>query len=282
MVTKTFLGLGPHGFHRVAYYEWGDPEDSRVVVCAHGLTRTGRDFDALAGNLGDRYRVACPDMPGRGQSAWLSHPPDYGYPVYLADAAALIARLGAERLDWVGTSMGGLIGMMLAAQPGTPIRRLILNDVGPFIPQGAVERIAAYVGTDPRFPDRGALESYLRRVHAPFGPLTDDQWHHLAEHSARPIRDGTLALHYDPSIGAAFRDVPPQDVDLWAVWDAVRCPVLVLRGAQSDLLTRQTAEEMAHRGPGATVVELTGVGHAPALVDPGQIEIVRSWLVAGS
>jgi len=282
MVTMSFRGLGLHGFHRVAYHEWGSAESGRAVVCVHGLTRTGRDFDALAGALADRFRVACPDMPGRGLSEWLPHPLDYGYPVYLADAAALIARLGVEQVDWVGTSMGGLIGMMLAAQPGTPIRRLVLNDVGPFIPKPAVERIAGYVGTDPRFSDLAAVEAYLREVHAPFGALSDAQWRHLAEHSVRRLPDGTWALHYDPGIGAAFRGVPLQAVELWPVWDAVRCPVLVLRGEHSDLLTREIAAEMAARGPKATVVEVAGAGHAPALMDSGQIETIRSWLSAGS
>lgn len=281
-MTRTLRGLGPHGFHRVAYHEWGDPGNPRVVVCAHGLTRNGRDFDALAAALADRYRVACPDLPGRGLSEWLPRPGDYTYPVYLGDMVALFARLGGETVDWVGTSMGGLVGMMLAAQPGTPIRRLVLNDVGPFLPKAALERIGEYVGADPRFADFGALEGYLRRVHAPFGPLTGEQWRRLAKHSARPLPDGTLALHYDPAIGEAFRAAPPQDVDLWAVWDAVRCPVLVLRGAESDVLPRETAEEMGRRGPRGRLVELPGVGHAPALLEPGQLETVCSWLSEGA
>lgn len=281
MVTRAFLGLGPHGFHRVAYHEWGEPASPRVAVCVHGLTRTGQDFDDLAGALAGvaGYRVACPDLPGRGESAWLPRPEDYAYPVYLSDLTALLARLDAEAVDWVGTSLGGLLGLMLAAQPGSPIRRLVLNDVGPFLPKAALERIGAYVGTDPRFESLGALEAYLRHVHAPFGPLTDEQWRRLAEKSARRLPDGAWALHYDPAIGAAVRAVPPQDVDLWTLWDAVRCPVLVLRGAESDVLLRETAEEMARRGPRARLVELPGVGHAPALLAPDQIGVVREWLV---
>ncbi|MDF1553120.1 MAG: alpha/beta hydrolase [Deferrisomatales bacterium] len=278
MVTKTLRGADPHGFHRVAYHEWGDPDCERVVVCAHGLTRNGRDFDALAKALSDCCRVVCPDMAGRGQSEWLSYPQDYGYPVYLGDAAALVARLGARRVDWVGTSMGGLIGMLLAANPGTPVRRLVLNDVGPFIPKRALERIAAYVGNAPAFHDLGSVEAYLREVHAPFGSLSDEQWRHLAEHSTRVLPDGTFALHYDPAIGTTLRAAPFQDVDLWAVWDAVRCPTLVLRGADSDLLMPEVAAEMARRGPRAQVVEVAGVGHAPALLAPDQIERIRSWL----
>jgi pimeloyl-ACP methyl ester carboxylesterase len=216
---------------------------------------------------------------GQRASAWLAEAADYGYPQYLADMTALIARLDVAAVDWVGTSMGGLIGMMLAAQPGTPIRRLVLNDIGPFIPKAALERIADYVGLDPRFEDLAALEAYLRRVHAPFGPLTEDQWRHLAEHSARPLDEGGFGLAYDPRIGDAFRgDKPLEDVDLWPVWDAVRCPVLVLRGAESDLLLADTAREMRRRGPRARVVELPGVGHAPALMADDQIAPVRDWL----
>ena len=281
MVTRAFLGLGPHGFHRVAYHEWGEPAGPRVAVCVHGLTRTGRDFDDLAGELAGAggYRVVCPDLPGRGESAWLPRPEDYAYPVYLADLAALLARLDAEAVDWVGTSLGGLLGLMLAAQPGSPIRRLVLNDVGPFLPKAALERIGAYVGADPRFESLDALESYLRQVHAPFGPLTAAQWRRLAERSARRLPDGAWALHYDPAIGAAVRAVPPQDVDLWTLWDAVRCPVLVLRGAESDVLLGETAEEMVRRGPRVRLVEFPGTGHAPALLAPDQIGVVRDWLL---
>jgi pimeloyl-ACP methyl ester carboxylesterase len=263
----------------LAYHEWGEAAKERVVVCVHGLTRNGRDFDVLARALGDRCRVLCPDMPGRGKSEWLARPLDYGFPLYLADAAALLVRVGAEQVDWVGTSMGGLIGMLLAAQPNSPIRRLVLNDVGPFIPKTALERISAYVGNDPRFTGLTELETYLREVHAPFGPLSDDQWHHLALHSARREPDGTFALHYDPAIGTAGRAAPAQDLDLWAEWDLVPCPVLVLRGAQSDVLSADTAAEMARRRPRAKVVEIDGVGHAPALMAPEQVAAVRDWLL---
>ncbi len=278
MKPGTVSTLGPHGFCRMAYAEWEGPEGSGTVVCVHGLTRTGRDFDFLARALTDRFRVVCPDVPGRGASDWLPAAEDYGYPVYLNALAALIARLGVEEVSWVGTSMGGLLGMMLAAQPGTPIRRLVLNDVGPWIPKAAVERIAAYVGSDPRFEDLPALEAHLREVHRPFGPLTDEQWRHLAEHSARRLPDGTLRLHYDPAIAAGFRAAPAQDVDLWGVWAGVRCPVLVLRGADSDLLLPETVAEMRGKGPPVDVVEFPGIGHAPALAAADQIDVIRAWL----
>jgi pimeloyl-ACP methyl ester carboxylesterase len=270
--------LGPHGFHRIAYYEWGDVANPRVVVCVHGLTRNGRDFDYLAQTLAPQFRVLCPDVAGRGSSEWLSHKADYGYPLYLSDMAALIARTGAERVDWVGTSMGGLIGMMLAAQPGSPIRRLLVNDVGPFIPKAALERLAAYVGKAPRFATLDEFERYLRTVMAPFGPLTDQQWRHLAEHSSRHYDDGSFGMGYDPAIGDAFAG-ELRDVVLWPVWDAISCATLVLRGKESDLLMPGTAEEMTRRGPKARLVEFDRIGHAPALMAEDQIAVVRDFLL---
>lgn len=280
MRTHSFKSLAPHGFHRVAYAEWGDPESSDIALCVHGLTRNGRDFDHLAAALQGERRVLCPDVAGRGRSEWLAAVEDYGYPTYCADMAALLARVGGEAVDWVGTSMGGLIGMMLAAQPGTPIRRLVMNDVGPFVPKEALERIAAYVGTDPHFASLGELERHLREIHAPFGPLTDEQWAHLAHCSVRELPDGAYALAYDPGIATAFKTRPLEDLDLWALWDNVRCPVLVLRGAESDLLLPDTARQMRERGPHAEVVELAGIGHAPALMEHSQIDTVRDWLLA--
>jgi pimeloyl-ACP methyl ester carboxylesterase len=270
--------LGPHGFHRVAYTEWGDPGDPRVVVCVHGLTRNGRDFDFLAQALAAQRRVLCPDVAGRGHSDWLTHEDDYSYPLYLSDMAALIARSGAEQVDWIGTSMGGLIGMMLAAQAHTPIRRLVVNDVGPFVPRASLERIAQYVGKAPAFADLDALERYLRQVSAPFGPLTDDQWRHLALHSSRRYDDGTITMGYDAGIANAFTG-ELKDVVLWPVWDAISCPTLLLRGAQSDLLLASTAQEMTQRGPRARMVEFEGIGHAPMLMAEDQIAVVREFLL---
>lgn len=279
MQTRTVLCLGPHGFHTLAYHLWGDPQADRVLVCAHGLTRTGRDFDALASHLAEFYRVACPDFPGRGGSEWLVHPEDYAYPLYLSDMAALLAHLDTRQVDWVGTSMGGLVGMMLAAQPGTPIRHLVLNDVGPLIPKEALARIAAYVGMAPRFATLAEAEAHLRQVHEPFGPLTDAQWHNLSVHSVRQLDDGSYTLHYDPGIAVPVREAPLEDISLWPVWEAVACPVLVLRGQDSDILPRAVAEEMLHRGPPCQLVEFPGIGHAPALLADDQIETVRDWLL---
>jgi len=279
MQSKTLLGLGPDSFHRFHYVEWGEPANPKVLVCVHGLTRNGRDFDYLAAALEADYRVICPDVVGRGRSEWLPHKANYGYPLYLADMTALLARSGAEQLDWVGTSMGGLIGMFLAAQPGTPIRKLVMNDVGPYIPKLGLERIAAYVGKPMRFGDLAEMERYLRVIAAPFGPLSDDQWRHLTVHSARQLENHEYTFAYDPGIAEPFKTAEIQDIDLWTVWDAVRSPVLVLRGTESDVLTHADAEAMSQRGPRARLVEFTGIGHAPALMAEAQIAVVRDWLL---
>ena len=278
MRERRLSCLGPHGFHELAYTEWGEPDHEHVVVCVHGLTRNGRDFDHLAARLAPRCRVLCPDVAGRGCSQWLTHEADYAYPTYLADMATLIARSGARQVDWVGTSMGGLIGTLLAATPGAPIRRMVVNDVGPFIPRAALERIAAYVGTDPRFTDLAEAEAYLRRVHAPFGPLSDEQWRHLAAHGTRPCPEGGMGLAYDPGIAEAFRS-GVSDVDLWPVWEQVACEVLVVRGAESDLLDAATAQRMVEMlAPRARLIEFPGIGHAPAFMAEDQIAAVESFI----
>jgi pimeloyl-ACP methyl ester carboxylesterase len=280
MTSHDLSCLGLHGFHRVAYTEWAGPPGAPTVLCVHGLTRNGRDFDDLARALSRRFRVVCPDVVGRGKSEWLSHAGDYGYPLYLADMAALIARLDVAEIHFVGTSMGGLIGMMLAAQQGTPIRRLVMNDIGPLIAKEGLLRIATYVGADPVFADLATLETYLREVSASFGTLSDAQWRHLAEHGARRRPDGTLGRAYDPAIAEAFKTVK-DDIDLWPVWDAVCCPTLVLRGAESDLLRGADAAAMTARGPRARLVEFPGIGHAPALMAADQIAVIEDFLAAG-
>lgn len=282
MQQSSYLGLSTAGFHRVAYTEWGG-EAAPTVVCAHGLTRNGRDFDRLAGALESAgRRVVCPDVVGRGDSEWLPDGGLYTYPQYLADMTALIARLDRPAVAWVGTSMGGLMGMMLAAQPGSPIERLVMNDVGPFVPAAALEHIAGYVGEDPSFADLAALEVGLRERYAAVGPLSDADWRHLATHGARTKADGTLGFAYDPAIGAALAAGPIEDVDLWALWDRVTCPVLAIRGGISDLLTAEVAAEMSRRGPQARVVEVAGVGHAPMLMSDDEIATIRAFLDEGA
>lgn len=268
----------------MSYTEWGDAGSAHTVICVHGLTRNARDFDRLAGSLEHRCRVICPDIVGRGQSGWLARKSDYGYPQYLADMTALIARVtvtsnAGTRIDWIGTSMGALIGMLLAAAAGNPIRRLVINDIGPWIPQAALQRIAAYIGKAPRFASFAEAEAYIRTVSASFGPLTDDQWRHLTEHNTRREADGTWSMNYDPGIGEAFTSVSPGDVSLWDYWDRIEAPVLVLRGSESDVLLDATAREMTRRGPRAQVIEFAGVGHAPALMADDQIRAVHDFLL---
>ena len=269
------------GLHRIAYLEWGDPANPRVLVCVHGLTRCARDFDNLARALCERYRVVCPDVAGRGDSDWLADPMLYAIPQYVADMVTLIARLDVEQVHWVGTSMGALIGMALAAQKDSPVSKLVLNDAGPVIAKVALERIGAYLGAAPVFPSLPAAEQVIRAVAAPFGPHTDEEWRFLTEIVVRKNADGSYRFHYDPKIAERFRnDMPEGDLELWPVWDAVRCPTLVIRGAQSDLLSKATAQQMTQRGPKSKLVELPGIGHAPTLMHDDQIAVVRDWLAA--
>jgi pimeloyl-ACP methyl ester carboxylesterase len=271
--------LGTGGFHDMAYAEWGDPASKKVLVCVHGLTRNGRDFDVLAKAFQETYRVICPDIVGRGRSDWLSDSAQYTPLQYSADVTALIAQLDVDAVDWVGTSMGGIIGMVMAALPGTPIRRMVLNDVGPLIAKPALERIGTYVSAPPVFDDLDALEAYLRVVHAPFGDLTDAQWAQMARHGHREVEDG-VTLGYDPGIADAFKG-PIADIDMWGLWDAIKCPVLALRGESSDLLSPETAMKMTARGPKATLETIPGCGHAPALMNNTQIALIRDWLARG-
>lgn len=276
--------LSTKGFHRVHYVEWGDPDAGNIVICVHGLSRNCRDFDFLAQALIPEFRVVCPDVVGRGKSDWLYAKEEYGYPQYCADMAALIARVTAggkpRRLYWVGTSMGGMIGMLLASRRGTPIERFVLNDIGALVPKAALERIATYVGRDPRFKTFEELEGYVRMVSAPFGPLTDEQWHHLTLHGATQHEDGSWGLCYDPDIALPFRQGPLADVDMWQFWDAVACPTLLLRGAQSDLLLKDIAAQMTQRGPKPRLIAFEGVGHAPMLMAEDQIRVVRDFLLS--
>lgn len=281
MNERSFSGLSASGFHRVSYTEWtpssGAPQ--RAVVCVHGLTRNGRDFDRLAAALADALsaRVVCPSVVGRGKSDWLANPDNFGYPQYLSDMAVLIGRLDVEKVDWVGSSMGGLIGMLLAAQPRSPIRRLVVNDIGPFVPKAALERIGDYIGHDPAFADVAALEAYLRQLYTVWGPMTDADWTAMARHTARPHPKGGVGLAYDPGIARAFKTQPLADVDLWPVWNAITCPVLAFRGAISDLMLADTAARMTREGPKAVVVEVPGVGHCPSLMDADSIGRIRDF-----
>jgi len=274
---RSLRSLTTRGFHRVVWYEWGDPQSSSVAICVHGVGRNGRDFDVLGEALATTHRVLAVDMPGRGRSDWLPDPALYSFPTYLTTLTALIAASGVDTVSWVGTSMGGLLGVALAAQPNTPIARMVVNDVGPVIEGAALERIGSYLGADPVFAAYPDVEAYVRKISAPFGPLTDAQWTHLVRTNVRQDGEGRWHVGYDPGIGKAFA-AQPLLADLWHLWDAVRCPTLVLRGEHSDLLGAGTAAAMGQRGPRARVVEIPGVGHAPMLLDAQQIDIVAEFL----
>ena len=267
----------------MAYLEWGEPEGTRTLICVHGLTRCARDFDRLAAEMVRHgYRVICPDVAGRGDSDWLENPMAYSVQTYAFDMVTLIARLDVESVQWVGTSLGGLIGMTIAAMRDSPIKRLVLNDVGPVLTAVSLERIAAYLGKVPPLPTIEAAEQLVRAIGVPFGPHSDAEWRFLTEHVVRKNADGSLRMHYDPAIAVPFNaELSRKDMELWSLYDAIRCPTLVLRGEQSDLLRRDTAAQMALRGPRAKVVEIAGVGHAPTLLHDDQIAIVRDFLRAG-
>lgn len=274
---SAFKSLSPHGFHRVVYYEWGEPGNPRVVICVHGVGRNGRDFDVLADALAPTHRVLAIDMPGRGASDWLADAHDYVFTTYLTTLVALIARSGADAVDWVGTSMGGLLGIVAAAQPKTSIARLVVNDVGPVIEPAALERIRAYFGANPDFATYADIAQYVRTISAPFGPHSDAQWDHIVRTNVREDPDGRWRIGYDPGIAVPFQAAaaPP---DLWPAWDNIHCPTLVLRGAESDLLSVATAKEMARRGPKPSLVEFADVGHAPTLLSTEQIDPILKFL----
>jgi len=273
--------LSPSGLHRMAYTEWGEGDNPRVLVCVHGLTRNCRDFDDLAAAFARHYRVICPDVAGRGLSDRLRDAASYAVPQYVADMVTLLARINVERVDWLGTSMGGLIGMALAALEDSPIQRLVLNDVGPVVEIDALRRIAGYVGADPTWASFDEALAYVRSVSAPFGSLSEGEWRRLTESSLARRADGRWGFRYDPRIAEGFRaSFADKDIDLWGLYDRIACPTLAIRGAESDLLSRAVWRQMGERGPRAALVEIPGVGHAPMFLDPNQISIVRDFLLA--
>jgi pimeloyl-ACP methyl ester carboxylesterase len=278
--------LDSRGLHRMAYWEWGDAANPRVLVCAHGLSRQGRDFDTLARDLSVEYRVVCPDVVGRGQSDWLADPAGYGIPNYVADMVCLVARLGVQQVDWVGTSMGGLIGMSLAslaAQGGSPIRKLVLNDIGPTLDAVGLQRIGSYIGQPSHWKTVDEAADALWAISQGFGPHTREEW--LALTRPQLVVDGEgYKSHYDPAIGVAMRAITPAmatagEALLWQAYERIACPALLLRGADSDLLTAETAHAMTQRGPRAQLRTFEGVGHAPMLVQPDQRAAIRAFLL---
>ncbi len=282
-----------NGGHRMAYWQWGNPDAGHVIVCVHGLSRQGRDFDVLAQALvargGSDVRVVCPDVVGRGQSDWLKDPMGYQIPAYAADMLALLAQLKPTVLDWVGTSMGGLIGMVVCGQPGlplpVPVRKLLLNDVGPVIQWEAIQRIGMYLGNAPRFASVEQAATAMWAISTSFGPHTPEQWLALSRHMVKPVPDGqgAVTLHYDPAIAVPFRTVTKESADageamLWQLYDQITADTLLVRGAQSDLLLHETALAMTQRGPKARLLEFDGVGHAPTFIANNQVLAGTSFL----
>jgi pimeloyl-ACP methyl ester carboxylesterase len=280
--------LDSRGLHRMAYWQWGDAANPKVLVCVHGLTRQGRDFDALARALADEYRVICPDVVGRGRSDWLADPMGYTLPNYVTDMVCLLARLDAQVVDWVGTSMGGLIGLGLASLNGSPVRKLVLNDVGPVIEPAALQRIGSYVGRSSFWATLDEAADASWALSQGFGPHSREQWLALTAPQLKPAtQDGRsgFTARCDPAIAVPFRAVTPQlaqagEALLWQSWDRLQCPTLLLRGAQSDLLSPATAQAMTQRGPRARLHQFAGVGHAPTLVHADQIEVLRRFLLS--
>lgn len=283
---KSVQCISPAGLHHMSYKEWGDPGNPEVLVCVHGVTRVGDDFDNLARALMGQYRVVCPDVVGRGRSGRLANPDLYRIPQYVSDMVTLVARVSAQegtRVDWFGTSMGGLIGMAFASLPGNPIRKLVLNDIGPCLDPAALQRIGEYIGQELRFPDFDRAASFVREVSLSFGAHSDSEWRKLAADVLREDADGHWVRHYDMGLAQPFKSATPEaakadECMLWAAYDAIRCPTLLVRGAESDLLSHETALEMTRRGPKATLVEIPGVGHAPTFLHDDQIAIAKQFL----
>ncbi|MES2296708.1 MAG: alpha/beta hydrolase [Pseudomonadota bacterium] len=285
---KSVQCISPAGLHQMAYTEWGDPDNARVLICGHGVTRVSDDFDSMARALSDHYRVVCPDIVGRGRSGRLRNPQLYRIPQYVSDMVTLIARVTAnsasESVHWFGTSMSGLIGIGLASLPDSPISKLVLNDIGPSLDATALQRIGDYIGQDLRFPSFEAGAKFVRDVSLPFGEHTEAEWHKLCADVLRQQEDGQWVRHYDMGLAVPFRAATPEAVAadeamLWAAYDAIGCPTLLVRGAESDLLTPAVAANMTTRGPKATLVEIPKVGHAPTFIHDDQIAIVRKFLI---
>lgn len=273
----------------MAYTQWGNLDSPNLLFCVHGLTRVGRDFDYLAQELvRDGYCVICPDVVGRGASDWLVNPANYNLLTYAEDMLSLIRELNLAQVDWLGTSLGGLIAMMsvnlaLAKKINSPIRRLILNDVGPYIPPEAMQRIVGYLRKPlPIFSDLKAGETYLRSIYEDCGNLSDRQWQHLTKYSFKHRADGNYQLHYDPQIAYPYRNLAIETIkpqEFWELWQNIYCPILVLHGENSDVLLPDTIQEMQSTKSSITIRSFANVGHAPALMDEGQIEVVRNWMV---
>jgi len=281
VADRQAMGLG--AYRRLAYTDWGDTDNPRVALCVHGMTRNSRDFDYLAEVLSQTHRVICVDVAGRGKSDHLRDTAGYKIETYFSDVRTLLAALKIVEVDWIGTSMGGLMGMAAAGAPDAVTRamvhRLVLNDIGAVLPGSAMDVLANFVGRVPPLADLAAAEAYQRSVCATWGTLEAEQWAHLARHSVVQQEDGTYKSHYDPRIGDVLRAaLPMPDVVTWPLWDNIACPVTIIRGKESGVLLAETAAEMTRRGPPTELFEIDGVGHAPALMDAFQIKTIAEFL----
>jgi pimeloyl-ACP methyl ester carboxylesterase len=273
------------GPHRLHYAEWGAPDSPRVIVCAHGYSGNARDFDYLASHLAQDARVISIDFPGRGDSEWPLSPLEYNFAQFVADARTLLAQQGLKSVDWIGTSMGGLLGMMLAAQPSSPVRRLVMNDIGAFVPMDALQQISRGLEAPESFATLAEVEAHLRRTRAEWGPIGDAEWKAMALNGSRPLRPGSraLRLHFDPRIAQVARPIPlTPGLFFWDSWYRVRCPVLLMRGERSRVFPRNVADTMLDVRPDARLVEIPGCGHVPSLMTDPQATLVRDFLQDGA
>jgi len=280
---KSVQCISPEGLHQMGYKEWGASENPNVLVCVHGVTRVSDDFDALASELSAQYRVICPDIVGRGRSGWFRNAQYYQVQQYVSDLVTLIARLDTDRVSYVGTSMGGMIGMGLASLKDTPIHKMVLNDIGPVLNVSAIGRIGQYIGQPMTFSTFDEAASYIRSISTTFGEHTEEEWHKLCSDVLRQDKNGKWVKHYDISLALPMQAITPElaqasQLMLWAAYDAISCPVLLLRGKESDLLSHETAIHMTQRGPRARMIEFEKVGHAPTLVHPDQIAAIQQFL----
>ncbi len=278
---NSVISISGKGFHRIAYRDWGRVKSPETVFCLHGLTRNAYDFDNLAKVLSVNRRVICPDIVGRGNSDWLPSHEDYNLPQYNLDIAVLAAKTARNSngvFDLIGTSLGGLMGIILASMQNSPVKRLVINDIAPEVPYSALKRLSQYLGEDPFFDNLVQAEAYLREKYAPFSPMSDKNWRRMTKHSTRKSGDG-FRLAYDPAISENYRRYwLLMYFSLWNYWDKINCPVLILRGKESDFLTEPLLSRMTDALPHADVVEFDGVGHTPSLNSAEQINSIVNWL----
>jgi pimeloyl-ACP methyl ester carboxylesterase len=275
---RYFLSASHEGFKKIAYVEWGKPTAKRTFICVHGMTRNGRDFDYLAKALVKTYdcRVVCPDLIGRGMSDWFEDASRYKFAQYIADMNALIARLDVEDVEWIGTSLGGMIGIVVAAMPNSPIKRLIVNDVGPHVPRFALLRIAKYIKKCPELDTLQQVEVELRERYAPFGTLSDKHWAHIVKYGHKKLDNGKFIFNYDPRIVNIFWILIGSNI--WSSWDSLTCPVMVIHGENSDILTNKTLEKMRILQPKTHIYSVADTGHAPALMADDQVQAIVDWV----